>query len=111
MSHKTIKETRSELKRWGNYWRHKEYQGGFASTSATARICETLRTGCYIQGTSHQVSHLADNMPEPDHIKVITEAVNKLSEKCKQAIIQKYIKKQPVKGYFLDEAERLLTIA
>ena len=97
MSRKSVKDVRADLKRWGNFWKNKEYEGGYASTSTTARICETLRTGCYIQGTAHQVSHLADNMPTPLYIVELTEAIDLLDENKRILIVRKYIKKKPVK--------------
>jgi len=107
---KTIKETRKELARWGNFWRSKEYGSGFSSVSPTARICETLRSECYTEGTAHQVSHLSDNIYEPADVLRVSAIVNKLSGNCRQAILAKYVKKKQVTGYFIDEAERFVMI-
>lgn len=108
---RNIKETRIELKRWGNFWRSREYGNGYASVSPTARICETLRSECFTQGTSHLISHLSDNMHEPDDIRAISEIVNRLSNQCRLALVRKYVKKTAETGYYIDEAERLVMLA
>lgn len=108
MSHKTIKEVRSDLKLWGYFWREKELGAGFASTSVTARICETLQTEVYISSDLHLFSHSADAIYVPDHIEVIGNAVNQLTHKCRKAVRDKYISKKERSDYYIAEAENKL---
>lgn len=108
MSHKTIKQVRSDLTAWGNFWREKELGAGYASTSITARICETLRTEVYISSDLHLFSNTADAIYEPEYIDEIGRAISKLTAKCQKAIADKYKNKIARTDLYLVEAENSL---
>jgi hypothetical protein len=108
MSLKTIKQVRKDLEFWGLFWQEKQLGSGYASTSVTARICETLQTEVFISSDLHLFSHSADAMYVPPHIKIIDEAVSFLSKECRKAIMDKYIKCKNRTDYYLIEAENKL---
>lgn len=108
MSHKTIKQVRSDLKYWGGFWRRRELGEGFASTSVTARICETLRTEVYISSDLHLFSHTSEAIYVPENVKRIGDAINQLTPMCKKAVIDKYKKQKERSDYYIIEAENRL---
>jgi len=92
----TIKHVEFSLYIWGKFWASKEQGTGYASISITARICDMLRTEIWASSDLHLFSHLSDNVYEPEHIEEITEAINCLSNQCKQAVFAKYKHMHPM---------------
>lgn len=88
---RTIKDVRSDLKVWGDFWARQEEGQGYASKSNVQALKETLMIGCAIQGTSHLVSHLADSIHVPTFVASIDREISGLRKECKVALRQKYI--------------------
>ena len=112
----TIKHVEFSLYVWGKFWASKEQGQGFASISITARICDMLRTEIWSSSDLHLFSHLSDNVFEPEHIEITTNAISKLSNNCKLAIYAKYkhllpmkeVPKESLDNYWIKEAENAL---
>ena len=112
----TIKHVEFSLYVWGKFWASKEQGQGFASISITARICDMLRTEIWSSSDLHLFSHLSDNVFEPEHIELTTNAISKLSNNCKLAIYSKYkhllkmeeIPKELKTNFWVDKAENEL---
>lgn len=105
---KTIKQVRRDLDIWGYFWANAELGQGYAKQSVTARICEILRTEIQISSDLHLFSHQADSMFVPSHIDDIGKAVERLSQKCRAALADKYIKRKDRNDYYVREAENTL---
>lgn len=101
----TVKEIRKTLKQWGNFWYQRRFGPGFTSTSATHKLCEQLKTGVQGDGSQAQFNRTADNVFVPQHIEKVDDAIEKLSVKCRLALVNKYINKSQDGGYFEREAE------
>jgi len=108
MQHANIKQVRKSLQGWGLFWARQEMGSGYASKSSTAKICEMLRTEIFVSSDLHLFSHLSENMHEPEHIKEISNAIAKLSRRCRLAVSQKYIKGRKEDDYYTREAENIL---
>lgn len=87
-----IKELRSELKQWGNFWASKEALQGYASTSVTERCCEVMRTGVWISSDKHLFSHHSDSIYVPNYINHIDKIIRPLPVPQKAVINRRYIK-------------------
>lgn len=88
---RTIKDVRSDLKVWGDFWARQDEGQGYASKSNVQALKETLMIGCAIQGTSHLVSHLADSIHVPNFVAELDKEIYCLSKECKVSLRQKYI--------------------
>jgi len=86
-----IQQVRMELQRWGSFQARQEMGSGYASKSSTAKICEMLRTEIFVSSDLHLFSHLSDNMHEPEHIEIMTYAVNTLPRLQRIELRKKYV--------------------
>ena len=108
LQHKTIKDVKKTLKVWGEFWASKEVTQGFASKSNIVSLKEKLDLGCSVSGSSHLLSNLADSIYVPEHINNTDEAIKHLGIKHKQALTQKYIKKNKPEPFWIAQAENRL---
>ncbi|WP_125782872.1 sigma-70 family RNA polymerase sigma factor [Pseudoalteromonas rubra] len=88
----SIKEVRKALRTWGRYWASKECTDGYARKSNTERIRENHMLGGLFSSDAHLFSHGSNGINPPDHIKNITDRIDRLSKECKQVLIATYIK-------------------
>lgn len=103
-----VKEIRKRLKEWGNFWYLRRLGPGFAATSATHKLCEQMKTGVLGEVNQAQINRMSDNLFVPAHIEQVDAAIEKLSVKCRLAMINKYVNRNKDNGYFEREAELLL---
>ena len=79
-----INDVRNELRLLGDSWKRQTLGLGCASESNILALKETCRVGCAIQGTSHLLSHRADNIKVPEHIAEIGNKIDALKLEYKQ---------------------------
>lgn len=108
MQLKTIKQVRKDLSVWGSFWARAEMGQGYASNSVTARICEMLRTQVLSSSDLHLFNDRAESIFVPLHIEETGNAIDKLSNKCRAAVKDKYIKKRQRNDLYIREAENAL---
>jgi len=105
---KTIQQVRKDLRCWGLFWSQKKLGSGYARTSVTAKICETLKTEVYTSSDLHLFNSSADSIYIPPHIERIGDAINKLSFGCRKAVNDKYINLNECSDFYIREAENSL---
>ncbi|NOU49537.1 hypothetical protein HG263_03105 [Pseudoalteromonas sp. JBTF-M23] len=79
-THITIKQVRSALKRWGNFWKAREFGKGFKSTSISESFGRP--TGGFAG---------AESMSVPTEIELITQLIAALRPECIRAIRARYL--------------------
>ena len=99
---RTIKDVRSELKQWGDFWVRQEEGQGYSSKSNVQAIKEACEVGSASSSDLHLFSHRADSIFVPAHIEVIDSNLEKLSSRCITAIRQRYVNKGQIL-YFSDK--------
>lgn len=100
-----LKQVKERLKDWGRFWRSKREGSGYGSNSVTGRLCETLRTGVFSQGTKYQVMHTADEIHVPDHIAEIDDCLKYLTPSELVYLKLFYINNKGNRTIFIDRAE------
>jgi hypothetical protein len=103
-----LDQVRHRLKVWGSFWREKQQGAGFGSNSVTGRLCETLRTGIYSQGTKYQVRDSADEIYVPEHIAEVDDCLQALTASELKQLKKFYVKQKKERNLFLDRAENKL---
>lgn len=81
----TIKQVRSALKKWGNFWVKRELGRGFKSQSISDRVGQP--TGGF---------SASDVMHVPDEIERVTDLISRLRPECIKAIRARYMMSEPL---------------
>lgn len=103
-----LDQVRERLKSWGGFWREQQQGAGFGSNSVTGRLCESLRTGVFSQGTKYQVMDRSDEIRVPEHIEEIDNCLSRLTASEVVYLKLKYINRKKVKRHILESAENKL---
>lgn len=97
---------RNRLFDWGKWWfRYESEQLGYGRNSVTGRMCETLKTGVYSQGTGHLVASRADSIIVPDEIHEVDQALeilNKTQLHYIQILYKNSVEKKEIMNYDRD---------
>ncbi|GEM_PF-6742041 len=75
---------------WGAFWFRKEFGQGYGSNSVTNRLCETLETQIYSQGTAYINADKADAIIVPDWVEELDIAISCLTTSERLSINTKY---------------------
>jgi hypothetical protein len=76
-----------------NFWACQEEGQGYSSKSNVQAIKEACQIGCASSSTLHLFNNRADSIHVPKHIESIDNSLVNLSQQCKIALCQGYIKR------------------
>ncbi|MFW8589835.1 hypothetical protein ACOI22_03435 [Glaciecola sp. 2405UD65-10] len=126
---RTIKHARAELRAWGKFWQSYTINTGGSSLMASFIQSQKSATKYHKRPSVKidnkckgvDVSYSASCSPTrstpgnhnqdvyvPIDLRAIDDLIENMKVECRRALSQKYISKLPIKGFWIDKAERIV---